>query len=88
MQSPEEIQPNDLQSVVPVMRLSVLDWVAMVVLIAGGLNWGLVGVLNLDLFAAVLGDGTGVARAAYMAVGLAAVYCLYFLWRLGGGPAK
>ncbi len=75
---------NDLESIVPVMRLSVLDWIALVVLIVGGLNWGLVGILNFDLIGAAFGQGTSIARAIYIVVGLAGLYGIFFAVKLAG----
>lgn len=75
---------NDLDSIVPVITLSILDWVALIVLIAGGINWGLVGALNIDLIGAAVGRGTSAARALYLLVGLSALYCIYFALKLAG----
>jgi uncharacterized membrane protein YuzA (DUF378 family) len=50
-----------------------LDVVAAVLLVIGGLNWGSVGMFDLDLVAALLGTGTP-ARLVYVLVGIAAVY--------------
>jgi uncharacterized membrane protein YuzA (DUF378 family) len=47
---------------------------ALVVLIIGGLNWGLVGLFNFNLVAAIFGDGTFLARMIYILVGIAAAY--------------
>jgi len=79
-----EMPVNDLESVVPVMTLNLLDWLALVALIAAGLNWGLVGLINLDLVGAALGNGTAASRAVYLVFGLAAVYGIAFAWRLAG----
>ena len=51
-----------------------LDLLAVILLIVGGLNWGLVGAANFDLVAALFGAGTPLARIVYVLVGLAAVY--------------
>ena len=51
-----------------------IDVLAAVLLVVGGLNWGLVGVADLDLVAAIFGAGTPLARVVYGLVGLAAVY--------------
>lgn len=51
-----------------------MDVIAAVLLVVGGLNWGLVGLLNFDLVAKLLGDMTPLSRAVYLLVGLAAVY--------------
>lgn len=47
--------------------------VAMILLIVGGLNWGLVGAFNFDLVAALLGAGSVAARVVYVVVGLSAI---------------
>jgi hypothetical protein len=51
-----------------------LDVIAAVLLVIGGLNWGAVGVFNIDLVAAALGGVPAAMNAVYMIVGLAAVY--------------
>ncbi|NTW30259.1 MAG: DUF378 domain-containing protein [Candidatus Moranbacteria bacterium] len=55
-------------------KLSSLDWVAMVLLVVGGLNWGLIGVLDFDLVAAIFGDMSALSRVVYTLVGVSAVY--------------
>ena len=37
------------------MKMSVLDWIALILVIVGGLNWGLVGIFSFDLVAAIFG---------------------------------
>jgi uncharacterized membrane protein YuzA (DUF378 family) len=54
--------------------LNALDWVALVLVIVGGLNWGLVGILNFNLVATLFGDMSVLARIVYALVGLSAVY--------------
>ncbi|MGE0480092.1 MAG: DUF378 domain-containing protein [Phycisphaerae bacterium] len=51
-----------------------IDVLAAVLLVVGGLNWGLVGLANFDLVAAIFGAGTILANAVYTLVGVAAVY--------------
>lgn len=43
-------------------------------LIVGGINWGLVGVFNYNLVTTLLGDGTTMTKAVYGLVGVAALY--------------
>jgi uncharacterized protein len=50
------------------------DVLAAVLVVIGALNWGLVGVLNFDLVATLLGDGTAGARLVYALVGLAGIF--------------
>ncbi len=51
-----------------------LEMLVGLLLLIGGLNWGLVGLFNFDLVATLLGAGTSAARLVYILVGLAAVY--------------
>src|ERR1700712_2535086 len=57
--------------------LNALDWIAMAVLVIGGLNWGLVGLFGFDLVAAIFGTMTTASRIVYVIVGLAALYAVY-----------
>jgi uncharacterized membrane protein YuzA (DUF378 family) len=52
-----------------------VDIVAAVLLVVGGLNWGLWGMLEFDLVAALFGGNTAIlSKIVYGLVGLAAVY--------------
>ncbi len=52
-----------------------LDVLAAVLLVVGGLNWGLVGFFQFDLVGAIFsGQGAGLSRLVYALVGLTAVY--------------
>lgn len=52
-----------------------LDILAAVLLVVGGLNWGLWGVLEFDLVATIFGGNTAIlSKAIYSVVGLAAIY--------------
>jgi len=71
--------------------MKTLDVIAAILVIVGGLNWGLVGIFSVDLVKAIFGDMTALARIVYILVGLAALYELIF-WtaiqrRWGSTPA-
>jgi uncharacterized protein len=51
-----------------------LDVLAAVLLVVGGLNWGVVGVTGSDLVGTLFGELSPVSRAVYSLVGLAALY--------------
>ena len=55
-------------------KLNALDWVALVLLIVGGINWGLIGFFAFDLVAAIFGPLTIASRIVYALVGLSAIY--------------
>lgn len=52
----------------------VLDLIALVLVIIGGLNWGLVGLFDLDLVAALFGMSSILAKVVYVLVGLSALW--------------
>ncbi|HOZ56016.1 MAG: hypothetical protein BWY51_00055 [Parcubacteria group bacterium ADurb.Bin316] len=54
--------------------LNVFDWTALVLVIVGALNWGLVGIFKFDLVAALFGDMSILSRTVYALVGVAAIY--------------
>ncbi|MBI3897260.1 MAG: DUF378 domain-containing protein [Gammaproteobacteria bacterium] len=64
-------------------RFNAFDWVALILLIIGGLNWGLVGLFGFNLVAAIVGDMSVLARIIYVLVGIAAVFVAIdaFRWR-------
>jgi len=64
-------------------KLSALDWIALILIIVGGLNWGLVGAFKFDLVAAIFGSMSAIARIVYILVGLSAIYTLVILTKLG-----
>jgi uncharacterized protein len=64
--------------------MNAVDWIAMILLIVGGVNWGLVGVFNFNLVAALFGEMSALSRIVYALVGLSALWCVYTatkLWR-------
>ena len=57
--------------------MNVIKTIAFVLTIIGGLNWGLVGLFNIDLVAALFGPMTMLSRVVYGLVGLSAVWLLF-----------
>ncbi|MEN6341101.1 MAG: DUF378 domain-containing protein [Methanospirillum sp.] len=55
---------------------SALYWIALVLTVIGGLVWGIVGLINLNVIEAAFGAGTIVTRVIYVIVGLAALYLI------------
>ena len=56
--------------------MKTLHWVAVVLLIAGGLNWGLIGLFNYDFISSIFGLG-GLTQSIYILIGASAVWRLY-----------
>lgn len=65
-------------------KMGAIDWLAMTLLVVGGLNWGLVGLFNFDLVAALFGQMSALSRIVYTAVGLSALYSIYTSSKLVG----
>ena len=68
-----------------------MDKIALILLAVGGINWGSVGIFKFDIVAWICGGSDSIiARIIYTIVGLAAVWCLSFLFReeriVTGGP--
>ena len=59
------------------MNKNVVDWIAMILVIIGGLNWGLVGLFGFDLVAHLFGVMSLVSKIVYIVVGAAAVYMIF-----------
>ena len=57
-------------------KMSLLDWIVLILVVIGGLNWGLVGILGVDVVAYIFGAMTLLTRIVYSLVGLAALYML------------
>lgn len=55
-------------------KLNVWDWIALVLVIVGGLNWGLFGLFGFDLVAYLFGSIPVLSMIVYDLVGLAAIY--------------
>jgi len=58
-------------------RGNPLDLLALVLVVVGGLNWGLVGVANLNVVTAVLGSVPVLVQLVYVLVGLSALWMVY-----------
>lgn len=64
--------------------MSALDYLAMALLIIGGLNWGMVGLFDVDMVATLFGPGSPATRIVYVLVGVAALYSVYTMAKMAG----
>ncbi len=60
-------------------EMSVIDWIAMVLVIIGGLNWGLVGIFNFNLVSWIFGAMSVLARIVYILVSIGALWMVLWL---------
>lgn len=62
--------------------MSILDRIALLLTVIGGINWGLVGIFRFDLVAWICGgQGAIIARIVYTLVGIAALWCISLIFR-------
>ena len=60
----------------------IIDKIALILAIVGGLNWGSIDIFGFDLVAfAFGGSDSAISRVVYTLVGLAAVWCISLLFR-------
>ena len=60
----------------------MLDRLAMILVIIGGLNWGSIGLFQFDVVAWLFGgQAATVSRIIYTLVALSAVWCISLLFR-------
>jgi uncharacterized protein len=72
--------------------MRILNIVTLLLVIVGGINWGLVGLFDVDLVTAIFGNGaaetatsSAAARVIYILVALSALYQISTLVRMGSG---
>ncbi len=64
------------------MYTNTIDKTALILVIIGALNWGLVGLFQYDLVAALFGgQGSMISRIIYSLIGIAGIYSLIPLFR-------
>lgn len=52
----------------------IFDLVALILVIVGGVNWGLVGGFGFNLVTTIFGEGTTISNVVYCLVGVSALY--------------
>ena len=57
--------------------MKVLDTIALLLVIIGAVNWGLIGFFRFDLVAALFGSMTIFSRIIYALVGISGLYAIY-----------
>ena len=58
-------------------KLNTLDWIVLILVIIGAINWGLIGLFSFDLVAVIFGAMGIITRIIYVLVGLSGIYLLF-----------
>lgn len=64
-------------------KTSTIDWIAIVLVILGGINWGIVGLFDFDIIAAIFGQFSGVTRVLYVIIGVGSLYMIATATKFG-----
>jgi uncharacterized membrane protein YuzA (DUF378 family) len=56
--------------------MKTLTWIALILVVVGGINLGLMGIFQYDVITTIFGQTTVVARAVFTLVGVAAIYSI------------
>ena len=56
--------------------MKALDIIALVLVIIGAVNWGLIGIFNFDLVATLFGAMSLISRIVYILVGIAGLWSI------------
>ena len=59
-----------------------LDYTALILVIIGAINWGLIGFFGLDLVAFLCGSMSVISRIIYAVIGVCGLYAISFCGRL------
>jgi uncharacterized protein len=59
------------------MSMNTVDWVAWVLVVIGAVNWGLVGLAQINLVDALFGAWPMLVQVVYVLVGLSGLYFVY-----------
>ena len=62
-------------------KFNVLDYIALILVIIGALNWGLIGFFDYDLVSGIFGFGGWFSRTIFAIVGIAGLYTISFFFR-------
>ncbi len=60
--------------------MKVIDKIALVLIIIGAINWGLIGLFSFDLVATIFGDMTIISRIIYGLVGISGLWGIKLLF--------
>ncbi len=60
--------------------MKVIDTIALVLIIIGAINWGLIGIFNFNLVDAIFGTMSVLSRIIYILVGISGLWGIKILF--------
>ena len=61
-------------------KMKIIDKIALVLIIIGAINWGLIGFFKFDLVAAIFGQMSALSRIVYALVGISGLWGIKLLF--------
>ncbi len=58
--------------------MKIIDYIALILVIIGAINWGLIGLFGFDLVATLFGSMSVISRIVYTLVGIAGLWSIRF----------
>lgn len=62
--------------------MKTIDIIALILVIVGAINWGLIGLFNFELVATLFGAMSAISRIIYTLVGIAGLWSIRFFARV------
>ncbi len=60
--------------------MKIIDKIALVLIIIGAINWGLIGIFNFNLVSTLFGDMSIISRIVYILVGISGIWGIRLLF--------
>lgn len=60
--------------------MKIIDKIALVLIIIGAINWGLIGIFNFNLVSTLFGDMSIISRIVYILVGISGLWGIRLLF--------
>ena len=80
MNKQKKIAYNKYKRKVKEEKMKVIDKIALVLIIIGAINWGLIGFFNFNLVAVIFGEMTWISRVIYALVGISGLWGMKLLF--------
>jgi uncharacterized membrane protein YuzA (DUF378 family) len=80
MYKQKKIAYNKYKRKVKEEKMKVIDKIALVLIIIGAINWGLIGFFNFNLVAVIFGEMTWISRVIYALVGISGLWGIKLLF--------
>lgn len=68
--------------------MKTIDYIALLLVVIGAVNWGLIGFLSFDLVSVLCGNMSVISRIIYALVGIAGLYAISYFGRIAGNESN